>query len=187
MNNTPSMPNENQRQAAIMAAAAVRAAAAASSRPGRDFPPATGYPNTYQYGPRGYVAPDMMGSPFNNTGNGIQSPPNKDFPPASPLGPNIPRQTANFADSPMSQGRCSANSVPFSPNVEQSGFASPGFSGQRKVPTTSPSVMKKSPPSDILKQNISPSSCESGSGDVKVKHETNVMENCTAVQDEDSE
>jgi len=186
MNNNPSVLNENQRQAAIMAAAAVRAAAAASSRPGREFPPGTGYPNTYQYGPRGYIAPDVMGSPFNNTGNGIQSPPTKDFPPASPLGPNIPRQTANFADSPMSQGRGSANSVPFSPSVEQGGFASPGFGGQRKVPTTSPSVMKKSPSSDVLKQNISPSSCESGSAEVKIKHEANVVDNCASVQDGDS-
>ena len=186
MNNAPSIPNENQRQAAIMAAAAVRAAAAASSRPGRDFPPATGYPNTYQYGPRGYVAPDMMGSPFSNTGNGIQSPPTKEFPPASPLGPNIPRQTANFADSPLSQGRGSANSVPFSPSVDQGGFASPGFGGQRKVPA-SPSVMKKSPPSDMLKQNISPSSCGSGSADIKVKNETNAVENCASVHDDDSE
>ena len=186
MSNAPSMQSENQRQAAMMAAAAVRAAAAASSRPGRDFPPGTGYPGTYQYGPRGFMSPDMMGSPFNNTGNGIQSPPAKDFPPASPLGPNLPRQTANFADSPLSQGRGSANSVPFSPSVEQGGFGSPGFAGQAKVPTTSPSVMKKSPPSDVLKHSVSPSSCGSNA-DVKVKQESNAVENCATTQDENSE
>lgn len=186
MSNAQPMPNDNQRQAAMMAAAAVRAAAAASSRSGREFPPGTGYPGNYQYGQRGFMSPDMIGSPFNNTGNGIQSPPSKEFPPASPLGPNLPRQTANFADSPMSQGRGSANSVTFSPNVEQGGFSSPGFSGQSKVCTTSPSTMKKSPQSEGSKQSGSPNDCQSSSSEVKIKQEANIVENCTEVQAENS-
>eukprot|EP00795_Rhopilema_esculentum_P017365 gene17365-8958_t len=184
MNNTVQIPTENQRQAAIIAAAAAVRAAAASSRPGRDFPPGTGYPNAYQYGPRGFVSPDVMGSPFNNTGNGIQSPQGKDFPSASPLGPNLPRQTANFADSPMSQGRASANSNRFSPSVEQTAFGSPGFGNQAKVQNASPGVMKKSPQSEGAKSSVSPASSASNGGEVSIKQEPSALENCSAAQNE---
>ena len=187
-NAPPAIPNESQRQAAMVAAAAAVRAAAASSRPGRDFPPGTGYPNTYQYGgggPRGFMSPEMMGSPFSNAGNGMQSPSGKDIPSASPLGPNIPRQTANFADSPMSQGRASANSLSFSPNVEQSGFSSPGFSNQAKPQGASPGASKISPQSET-KPSISPQSTNSNSGEVSIKQEPNLMPNCSQEQAEKS-
>lgn len=187
-NAPPPIPTESQRQAAMVAAAAAVRAAAASSRPGRDFPPGTGYPNTYQYGAgaRGFMSPEMMGSPFSNTGNGIQSPSGKDIPSASPLGPNIPRQTANFTDSPMSQGRASANSLSFSPSVEQSGFGSPGFSNQSKAQGASPGASKISPQSET-KPSISPQSTTSNSGEVSIKQEPNLMPNCSQERAEKSE
>ncbi len=186
---------DSQRQAAmIAAAAAVRAAAVASNRQGRDFPPTTGFPNTYQYGPRPLMPPqDMVGSPFNPAAS-ISSPLGKDLSAVSPLGANLSRQTRTSTESPMNPGsmssRNSSNSLSFSPNVEQS---SPGFSAQGKLLCGSPSAMKTASQPEALTTGIRPGSgsdhskySDAGSGEVPIKREPNLAANCSVFPNENS-
>eukprot|EP00794_Sanderia_malayensis_P000399 gene399-1033_t len=189
---TASQPpiGDSQRQAAMMAAAAaVRAAAVASNRQGRDFPPTSGFPSTYQYGPRPYLpGQDMAASPFSTATPGMSSPMGKDLSAVSPLGHGVSRHARNSSESPMNQGsmssRNSSNSLSFSPNIEQS---SPGFAAQVKMSCSSPNAMKTAP----LPETLRPGSgsdhskfSDTGSGEVPIKREPNLGANCSLFSSE---